>query len=269
MDLFTIAGTLWRHKLVTIPVILLTMMGTFYILVIKPATYEATASVLLTNPPAPPTAAQIVADPSLARVNTYNPLASLGNPVLIADVLIQVVTSPTTKNALAREGADPGYQVALDVSLETPPAIDITGVGANAQSATQSAQLVADAVSQDLLKMQVSQHVNSNYMMSSVEYVYPTSTTSTTSGKLRSAIAVVAVGFIFLLLVVSVSQSIEQRKKRNLDRGKTASHAVANHESQNGPAAQVRERPRSAAEDMGRSQSVSSVYRNETGTSEW
>ena len=80
MDLFAIGGTLWRHKRVSIPLILLTVLGMLYILAIKAPTYEAKASLLLTNSPAPPTAMQIAQDPSLARIR--QPLRKPGEPGL-------------------------------------------------------------------------------------------------------------------------------------------------------------------------------------------
>ena len=188
MNLFAIGESLWRHKRATIPVILLTVIGMFYAIAIRPPTYEASASILLTNPPAPPTAAQIAADPSLAHVNADNPFVDLGNLVFVADALIEVVTSPAAQQALVQAGASRQYQVALDVSAESPPAIDVTGVASNAQAAIQSAQLVAKAVSQDLYRMQAGKHVDTKYMISSTEYVQPTSATTSSSGKLRTTI---------------------------------------------------------------------------------
>ncbi len=266
MNLFAIVGTLWQHKRVMIPVILLTIFGMLYIVAVQNPTYQAKASVLLTNPPTPPTSAQIAADPSLAGVNTYNPLASLGNLVLVADVLIEVVTSPVAKQALVQAGANPGYQVASDVSLETPPAIDITGVGSNAQSAVQSAQLVADAISRDLTQIQVNQHVNSKYMISSVEYLKPTSATTSSSGKLRTMIVVVAIGFILLLVAVSVSQAFEERKNGRQRQGrKPASHAGSHHEPVNSPTAGMYDRPQWAAMRMSEPQPASPAHRPQMG----
>ena len=74
MDLFSIGGTLWRHKRVSIPVILLTLLGVVYVLAFQAATYQADAKVLLTNPPASPTAVQIAQDPALAKKTIRSPI---------------------------------------------------------------------------------------------------------------------------------------------------------------------------------------------------
>lgn len=107
MDLLTLAGTLWRHKLAVIPVIVVTVLAMFYIVVVEPPTYKATASVLLVNPPSAPTSQQIAADPALGRLNTNNPYNSLNNLDYVADVLIEVVTAPAAKQQIVASGAQP------------------------------------------------------------------------------------------------------------------------------------------------------------------
>ncbi len=219
MDLFAIGGTLWQHKRATIPVVLLTLLGMFYVMAVIPPTWESKADILLANPPGPPTSAQIAADPSLAHVNTYNPYVSLENLVQVADVLIEMADSAAAKQALVQAGANPQYQVALDTSLETPPAIEVTGVAPNVQAAIQSARLVAKFISQALYQMQTQRNVNKHYLISSTEYVKPTSATTALSAKLRTLIEVIALGFILLLVAVSISQALEQRKNRRHRRG--------------------------------------------------
>ena len=214
MDFFTIGGTLWRHKRVSIPVILLTLLGVVYVLAVQTPTYQADAKVLLTNPPAPPDAVQIAQDPALAKLN--NPFASLGNLTYVADVLIDEVSAAADKDKLTEAGVT-GYTVALDDSDQTsiPPAIDIAGTGANAQAAIQSVRLVTTALARDLNKMQLSQNVQSKYMINAVEYVTPTSAAKVSSGGLRVAVGVVAIGLIALLVAVSMAQGREEHNRRS------------------------------------------------------
>jgi Chain length determinant protein len=262
MDLFAISGSLWRHKRATIPVVLLTMLGMFYVMAVMPPTWEAKADILLANPPGPPTSAQIAADPSLAHVNTYNPFVSLDNLVQVADVLVEMAGSPAAKQALLEAGANPQYQVAVDTSLETPPAIEVTGVAPNAQGAIHSAQLVANYISQNLYQMQAQRNVNSHYMISSIEYVKSTSATTALSGKLRTLIEVIALGLILLLVAVSVSQTLDQRKNRKHRRGRSpasvpeeyydpASRLIARTDNQRQHAAMHMSGSRSASPALG------------------
>jgi hypothetical protein len=223
MDLFAIGGSLWRHKRATIPVILLTILGICYIMVVKPLTYESRAEILLANPPGLPTSSQTTTDPRVAHASTYNPFASLGNLVQVADVLIEMVGAPAAQQALARGGASPQYQVALDTSVQTPPAIEVTGVAPNASAAIQSAALVANLVSHDLYQLQARENVTRRYMISAIEYIKPTSATTALSGKLRTLIEVTALGFVALLVAVSASQALEQRKKSRHRRSRGSS----------------------------------------------
>ena len=225
MDLFAIARSFRRHKWATLPVIILTAIAVIYVVAAKPTTYASNADVLLENPPAAPSIGQIDVDPKVAKVNANNPLASLQNLVQVADVLSQMEASPAETKKLEQEGASPGYQVAPDSSLETPPVIDITGVGANSQEAIRSAQVIAGDIQQELYQLQVEQHVNKSYLITSVRCSKPTTVTSSSSSKIRSTVVVLVLGLILLLVTVSVSQSIEARRKASKTQRERSSSA--------------------------------------------
>jgi uncharacterized membrane protein len=212
MDLFSIFGTLWRHKWVSIPVVLLTLAGMGYVLALRPPTYEAKADILLTNPPAAPTAFQISQDPSLAKMN--NPLANLGSLTYVAEVLINSVTAPAAKQELTQAGAS-GYQVVLDNASQSnvPPAIDVVATRRKPQAAMRSAQLVATAISSELVQLQASQNVQNKDMITTVEYVTPSSATKST-GNLETTAGVAAIGLILLLVAVSIAQGRAEQKNR-------------------------------------------------------
>lgn len=211
MDLFTLVGTIWRHRLATIPVILITLIGAGYVLEVKPPTYQSSAEILLANPPNPPTQAQIAADPALGKVNWNNPYLGYGNLVLVADVVIELVGSPAVQQELVNKGADPKYTVALENAFENPPVIQATGVGPSPAAAIKSAQLVAAQVIQSLYQIQAEQHVDRPAMITGAEFVKPSVATSSSSGKLRTLIGFFALGLILLLLAVSIAQAMENR----------------------------------------------------------
>lgn len=211
MDLFSTLGSIWRHKLVTIPVILLTVLGVFYVLAIKPPVYEASSSFMLVNPPNPPTAAQIAADPALAKINTNNPYVNFGDLTYVADALINLSTSDTAQQALIQAGAHRGYQIALSSDYGSPPIIEITGVGSSAQEAIRSTNLVTSLAKVDLYQMQKEQHVKPLYMINPVQLVTPVTAHLTQSGKLRTVAAVFGLGILVLFLAISVVDVIEKR----------------------------------------------------------
>jgi capsular polysaccharide biosynthesis protein len=227
MDLFTILGTIWRHKLVTIPIIMLTVLGLFYVLKVKPPTYQSTGSILLVNPPGPPTTQQIAANPSLGKISTANPYVSYGNLNFVADVVINIVDSPSVQQSLVQAGADPRYAVALAVALGNPPIIQVTGVASNGPEAIRTAQLVVSAVQQHLVQIQQNQNVNSHYMITGQEFAKPEIATKSVSGKLRTAISILALGLIVLLVAVSIMEALAKRR-RGRGRGRKSRRSAAN-----------------------------------------
>ncbi len=216
MDLLSILGALWRHKFAALPVMLLTVLGAYYVVVVKAPVYSSSASVLLVSPPVAPTPAQIAANPKLKRLSSNNPYINLGGLPVVADAVISVVTAPTSQQHLLQAGADPRYQITLSTAFGTPPIIQISGVGSSSQAAILSAKLVTRATMNDLYQMQKAQGVNPFYMIRSVELVRPSAATSSVSSKLRTLIALLALGAILLFLVVSVMDVIDRRRKGKL-----------------------------------------------------
>lgn len=210
MDLLTIAQSLWRHKLLAIPVIVLTVIGGFYILKLKAPVYEASSSVLLIDPQGP-TATQ-AASPALRKINSNNPYVDYGDLDVVADSVIETMTSPDNQAALANAGVDSRYSVELSTDYGNPPIIAITGVGASAQQAIHGADVLAQTATTDLTQMQKRAGVNNIYMIKSIELSLPSQAQLSSSGKLRSLIAVLGVGAILLFLVISVADVVEKRR---------------------------------------------------------
>lgn len=212
MDLLSIIRAVWRHKIAAVPVILLTALGAYYIIAIKPPVYEASSNILLLSPPNPPTASQISADPRLAKVNTNNPYVNFGNLGIVADAVLNVLSASSTQQALARVGVDPQYQVTVSTDSSNPPILQITGVGPSAEVAIRSAQLVTETATTDLYEMQKEQHVDGLYMIKATELVQPDRAQLSASGKLRSLIAVLGLGALLLFVLVSVADAMDKRR---------------------------------------------------------
>lgn len=213
MDMFSIAGAIWRHKYATIPVMLLTVLGLFYVLEIQAPTYQSTADVLLLAPKPGPNAAQIQADPSLAKINANNPYLDYGNLILVADVVIDAANAPSSQQVLASAGVQPGYQVALSTAVDNPAVIQVTGSGSSAPAAIRSAQLVAGQVSSTLRQLQAAKDVNPSYMITADEFVKPQQASKTISGKLRTSAGFLALGVLLLLVAVSIAESVAKRRQ--------------------------------------------------------
>jgi capsular polysaccharide biosynthesis protein len=214
MDLFSILRVIWRHKLATLPVILLIFAGAFYVFKVKPPVYNSSSSILLVNPPNPPTAEQVAAHPKLGKINSNNPYVNDGLQT-VADVLINVIGSNSSQSALLKQGVDPRYQVALSSDFGNPPVIQVTGVGATAAEAITSANLISQAAVADLYQMQKQQGVNAVYFIKALPVVHADSAQQTISSKLRTLIAILGLGFVLLLVVISIAQAADKRRENS------------------------------------------------------
>jgi capsular polysaccharide biosynthesis protein len=210
MDLLSIVRTIWRHKIAATPVILIAAIGAFYVFAIKHPQYQASASVVLLSAPTPPTQGQIAADPKLGKINANNPYASYGDLTAVADIVISLVTSSSSQQALVQAGADPRYQIGLNP--DGAPILVITGIGTTAEEAIRSANLVASAARVELFQMQERQGVNPHYMITSVQAVSPEQAQLVLSGKLRTLIAVLGLSIILLFIVVSAAEALDKRR---------------------------------------------------------
>jgi capsular polysaccharide biosynthesis protein len=213
MDLLSVIQSLWRHKFVTIPIVVFTALAALYVVKIKPPVYQASAGILLANPQGSATPSQIAADPRLKKANPYNTFTSYGDLTIVADTVIQLVTAPTAQQALTQSGVDPRYQMVLSTAVGNPPIINITGVGSNPQEAIRSANLLVDATKTDLYNLQIQQGIDNFYTITAVEIEKPTQAQRSSSGKLRSLIAVLGIGLILLFIAVSVTDAVDKRKK--------------------------------------------------------
>jgi capsular polysaccharide biosynthesis protein len=215
MDLLSLTKALWRHKLAAIPVIVLIALAAVYVLKIEPPVYQASSSILLTNPPPTATKAQIAADPTLRRADPFNTFSNYGNLSIVAQAVIDNVTSKSSVSALAELGVDKRYQVTLSIATDeptAPPIIDITSFGTTTQQAIKGDNLLTKAISANLYQLQNSAGINPFYMIKAVEIVEPYQPQLSISGKLRSLTAVLGLGVILFLLVVSVADAQAKRR---------------------------------------------------------
>ena len=210
MDLLLIARKIWRHKLVTIPVILLTLLGAAYAIAVKKPLYEATSSYLLINPPAAPTADEIARNPALGNVHYDNPYTRFADQSVVIDVLARTMSSDTARRALVKAGADPRFVVEAATRFgTTSPIVQITGTGATPQAAIKTAVVVGHGVTGELDRMQAAQKVDPKYRITSMQVEFPDGPRLQASGQLRMLVGVLVLGVVALFIVVSITDALE------------------------------------------------------------
>ena len=107
MDLLQISRKIWRYRIVTLPVIVLTLLGAFYVIAIKAPVYKASSSYVLINPPPPPTAEEIARNPALGRINPDNPYTRFSDQSVIVSLLSSSLSNDSARQALSRRARIP------------------------------------------------------------------------------------------------------------------------------------------------------------------
>ena len=210
MHLLPIAQKLMRYWLFTLPVIVLVAGAAFYVIAIKAPVYEATGSYILVNPPPPPTADEIVRDPSLARIPSDNPYTRFTGESVVTLVLGSRLSSDPVRSQLAQRGADPNYKVEPSTEFGfTAPVLDVTGTGASPTAAIATANIVGDAITRELRTMQAARGVVPKYRIQVQPVVAPKDARLKASGQMRMLVVVFALGAILLFVVVTIVDAVK------------------------------------------------------------
>ena len=221
VDLLAVARRFWRYKLLTLPVVVLTLVAAAYVVAVQPPVYQAQASFVLLNPPPPPTAEDIARDPSLGKLETDNPYTRSGDQSVIMQVLSSTIDGDAARRALVSAGADLRYTVmpAMEFGFATPT-LQVTALGATPESAVRTAKIVSQAIARELDRMQEAQGVAKDYRIKPLAVRTADRAQLQASGKLRTLVGVLAFGAVLLFIVVSVTDALD-----NLRRERWASDA--------------------------------------------
>ena len=210
MDLLLITRKIWRHKLFTIPVILLTLAGTAYVIAVKKPLYEASSSYLMISPPAAPTAEEITRNPELAKVKADNPYTRFADQSVVIDVLERTMSTESVRKTLVKAGADPRYTLGSAIEFgSSVPIIQVKALASTPQGAMRSADVVARAVVAELDRMQKAHDVDPGYRITAMQVEIPDGARLKASGQLRMLVGVLGLGTILLFIVVSVTDALE------------------------------------------------------------
>lgn len=212
MDLVAFAQTVRRHKLATLPVIILTFVLVVYVMVLSKPDYQAVGEYALVSPPSPPTQAQIAQDPALGKVNANNPLVSYGNLSIVASMLTQAVSTQSGQQLLVANGVDPRSTVTTD-STDQIPVLTVTGVGSTTSDAVNSGRLLGHVLSNELKGIQARLGVTPSYRVTLYPLDAPDQASLKLSSKLRDLIGVLALGVILLWVSISIAVARTERRR--------------------------------------------------------
>jgi Chain length determinant protein len=222
VDLLTIWQSLWRNRWVALPVILLTGAAAFWALFVRPPVYESSASLLLLQPPAAPTEAQIRRDPTLARHNADNPYTRVYDPAVLIEVVAEAVQSDGARQALVAQGADPRYTVTNRVRYGfTSPLALITGTADTPERAMATTRLVTAAFAQQLRQLQANERVSPRYFVAVRRVDSGNGAVLRAADKIRALVALSGLGVIGLFGVISIADAVDKLRAQRRARGGT------------------------------------------------
>jgi hypothetical protein len=208
VDLLSIARKIWHYKLLTVPVVLLTLCAAVYVLALREPVYEASSSHILISPPAPPTEEDIARNPALGHINADNPYARFSDPTVVVEVLASSMGNESAVRALLRAGADTRYEVAPGSEFGNSPIMKITAQAGSPAKAVRSVKLVGKAAIRRLEAMQRAEGVDPRYMIRANQVDLPEGAQMRMSGQLRMLIGVLALGTVLLFVVVSLADAL-------------------------------------------------------------
>jgi hypothetical protein len=184
-----------------LPLAVLVLAGWYYVLAVKTPTYEAAATYILVDPPAPPISVQMT--------GSDNPYLRFSNDAVLVEVLATRLTSEQGRRRLASQGADPNYTAQSNTELGfSAPILQVTGTGTTPAAAIRTAYLVGRAMTAELARMQGIRRVEKRYRIRAAAVVAAHDATLKGAGRIRGLLAVFALGAILMFVLISFLDAV-------------------------------------------------------------
>ncbi|WP_159699573.1 chain-length determining protein [Arthrobacter sp. 18067] len=210
MDPVAVIKTLWHHKFIVLPVLLVTALAAVYVYSFAPRSYEAKATYAIVNPKIP-TAAELEKNPELNSLNSDNPYLRSADSSLIAQVVGTRLNDDTTGDALLRDG------LSTDFTVQRPPAsflIEISAASESKDKAVATVKALGTRLEADLLAIQSINGANERFLYTSLMVAAPDNATEQFSSRLRSLIVVLVAGIVLTFGAVSIARGLESSRSR-------------------------------------------------------
>lgn len=206
MDIGSTFRAIARYWWLTLPVILLTVLGVLYVTFMQPRLYESASTYLMLNP-----------EPG--RAATANPFLQLPDQAALVGVLSEIANSPRVNTELVAQGASKDYEVGPSETYgQGSRILEVYAPGDSPAQALVTAELVGERMRVELLRIQDEQNVSKNGRISLLALNPQPEARLKVSSLLRSVVAVVLLGGIVLFLFIGVAQAIEDARSRRRER---------------------------------------------------
>ncbi|MFE4195033.1 chain-length determining protein [Paenarthrobacter sp. NPDC056912] len=211
MDPIAVLKTLWHHKLVVLPVLLLTAIAAVYVYSFAPRLYEAKATYAIVNPKIP-SEAEMEKDPALRNLNADNPYLRSADSSLIAQVVATRLSDDSTGEAMKSGG------LSTDFTVARPPSsflIEISAAADSKESAIATVHALGTRLEEDLKTIQSVNGAAEQYLFTSIMIAAPDDATEQFSSRLRSLIVVAVAGLVLVIGAVSAARGVEAARERS------------------------------------------------------
>ncbi len=212
MNPYAIFSTLWAHKLLAIPLILLMIGACGYALLYGPRVYESSATYVLITPDTPSEFA-INNDPELVA-KTDNPYLRSPEPSLAAQVVMTRLAASDVAEALEREGLSTDYVVSPANEFGSGQIIRITASADTPEKAVQTTSRIGTLMIDELRSIQLVNGADAAYLLTAQEVTPAGTAVERVSSRLRSVAMLGVAGLVVLFGAVSLVRAFETWRAR-------------------------------------------------------
>lgn len=212
--------TLWQHRLVSIPVLLLTLASALYIFQFAPRSYETSSTYAMINPDIP-TQLDMVKNPQLGKLNSKNPYLRSSDPSLIVQIILTRLNDGSVADKLKEQGLSSDYTVSRGIGGINGFLVDITGVADTPEKSFATTRALGSLLEKDLREAQKVNGADDTYLFTSILVAPPDKATEQFSSRLRSLIAVFLTGMVLMFGAVSIAHSVTVSRRRRGAHGGT------------------------------------------------
>ncbi|ADX75036.1 hypothetical protein Asphe3_39480 [Pseudarthrobacter phenanthrenivorans Sphe3] len=215
MDPLAVVRTIWRHRIVSIPIVVLTALAALYVFQFAPRSYESSSTFAMINPDIP-TELDMIKHPELKDLNNKNPYLRSSDPSLIVQVLLTRLNDASTADLLIEKGLSDQYTVSRGVGGLNGFLVDITGEGETPEKSIATTQALGQLLQEYLYEAQKVNEADDVYLFSALVVATPDKATEQFSSRLRALIVVFLSGVVTMFGAVSVARSLAAAKERRL-----------------------------------------------------
>lgn len=206
LELLRLVARSWK---VALPLLTATAVVTALVVASVPMHYRATGRVIVESPaPAPPR-------PGAGEAQDGNPFAQF-NPALsiVGEIIAQVVDDDVERDALEKRGAARDYTVEAN-DLWDAPVLVIQAVSREPAEATHTVQIVAEAISDELVVQQTAAGADPDAFLTVRALIAPAIGAPLYGGRARSGLACLLLG---IGVTIALTVFLDARRRAQLAR---------------------------------------------------